>query len=171
MQNKLFKKNSLERFSSPEKLNDFIQVANPASRMALCAVLALMLGVLIWGFFGELTEKESFNGLGGESTIRCYVRESVAFMLEEGMEVSIVPLEGDEEAGEIAGRVVSIADRPLSYVEASEGIESDYLLDMLGIFNWNIVVEVETDEPLYEDVVYRVSAVTNTMRPVDLLFE
>ena len=32
MQNKLFKKSSVERFSSPEKLNDYIQVSNPSSR-------------------------------------------------------------------------------------------------------------------------------------------
>lgn len=171
MQNKLFKKSSVERFSSPEKLNDYIQVSNPSSWMVLGAALALLLGVLIWGFFGELTQSVSFTGLVQEGTIRCYVDNATSAALEEGMEVSIVPVTDPEAAEPVTGRVAAVAVHPLSYAEASVGLEQDYLTAVLGISTWNIVVEVVPDEALYEGMVYALSAVTETQRPIDLLFQ
>ena len=171
MQNKLFKKSSVERFTSPEKLNDYIQVSNPSSWMVLGAALALLLGVLVWGFFGELTQSASFTGWAQESKLRCYVSNQVSESLEVGMEVSITPLSGADEAKAITGRVASISQHPLSYEEASVGMEQDYLPAVLGISTWNIVVEIDVTDALYEGMVYSVSAVTETQRPIDLVFQ
>lgn len=171
MQNKLFKKSSVERFTSPEKLNEYIQVASPSSWMVLGAALALLLGMMIWGFFGELTESVSFTGLCGDGMLRCYVDNLVSTELEEGMEVSIVPITDTEGAESVSGRVKSIAVHPLSYEEATIDMEQDYLPAVLGISTWNIVVEVEPEAPLYEGMVYSLSAVIETRRPVDLVFQ
>ena len=97
MQNKLFKKSSVERFSSPEKLNDYIQVSNPSSWMVLGAALALLLGVLAWGFFGELTESVSFTGVMQQGVLRCYVDNATSAQLETGMTVSSQPSRSAEE--------------------------------------------------------------------------
>ena len=171
MQNKLFKKSSVERFSSPEKLNDYIQVSNPSSWMVLGAALALLAGVLIWGFFGELTQSVSFSGFVQEGILRCYVDSSTSAALEEGMEVVITPFMGAQEQETITGRVVSIADYPLSYEEASKHLEQEYLLAVLQISTWNIAVEIKPDETLYEEMIYTLSAVTNKQRPIDLVFQ
>lgn len=171
MQNKLFKKTSVERFSSPEKLNDYIQVSNPSSWMVLAGALALLLGVLIWGFFGELTDSVSFSGVMQGSTLRCYVSSAVSAQLEPGMEITIAPMSAEEDVKVIKGSVVSIADHPLSYEEAKEGIDSDYLLAALAISSWNIIVEVAPEEALYDQMVYVVNAVTDTRRPIDLVFQ
>jgi len=133
MQNRLFKQSSVKRLSSPEKLNDYIQVSSISSWMLLGAALSLVLGMLIWGFFGELTMSESFSGVVQEGTLRCYVSSAVSAVLETGTEVSIAPMTAEEEVEVVSGRIVDIADYPLSYEEASEGIESDYLLAALGI--------------------------------------
>lgn len=171
MQNRLFKKSSVERFSSPEKLNDYIQVSNPSSWMVLAAALALLLGVLIWGFFGELTQSVTFTGLAQEGTLRCYVDNMTSAALEEGMEVAIVPVTETDTAQAVTGRVTAIAVHPLSYGEATEGMTQDYLPAVLGIATWNIVVDVEPAEALYEGMVYSLSAVIDTQRPIDLLFQ
>ena len=171
MQNKLFKKSSVERFSSPEKLNDYIQVSNPSSWMVLGAALALLMGVLVWGFLGELTESVSFTGVVKEGGILCYVDNATAAALEEGMEVSIVPVNDTEAENSVAGRVASVAVHPLSYAEATEGLDQDYLPAVLGISTWNILVEVTPEEALYEGMVYSLSAVTETRRPIDLVFQ
>ena len=47
MQNRLFRKKSLERVSSPEQLNDYMRVTSPAIWMLLGAVIALLAGLLI----------------------------------------------------------------------------------------------------------------------------
>lgn len=171
MQNKLFKKSSVERFSSPEKLNDYIQVANPSSWMVLAAALALVLGLLVWGIFGELTQSVTFTGVVENGMIRCYVDNLTSSQLEAGMTVDIVPISQTDTAEPVGGCVASIADTPLSYEEASEGMEQDYLLAVLGISTWNIVVEVSPAEPLLEGMVYSISAVTETQRPIDLIFQ
>ena len=39
MDNKLFRKNSLERVSSPEQLNDYVKVSSPGIWIILAAVI------------------------------------------------------------------------------------------------------------------------------------
>lgn len=170
MQDKLFKKSSVEQFSSPEKLNDFIQVANPASWMVLGAVLALLLGVLAWGIFGELTESMTFTGVVREGALCCYVDAGIVSALEEGAEVTVSPMTAAEDVESVKGQVTDIADIPLSYAEASEGIDSDFMLAALNISAWNTEVQIAPAEALSEDMVYSVSVVTEVMRPIDLVF-
>ena len=47
MQNRLFRKKSLERVASPEQLHDYMRVTNPAIWMVLGAVIALLAGLLV----------------------------------------------------------------------------------------------------------------------------
>lgn len=48
-QSTLFRKESMERIQSPEQLNDYMRVTNPAIWVVLAAVILLLAGVLIWG--------------------------------------------------------------------------------------------------------------------------
>ena len=171
MQSKLFRKSSVERLSSPEKLNDYIQVSNPGGWMVLIAALALLLGVLTWGFFGELTENVSFTGVAEGNVLRCYVSDLVSRDLAVGTEVTITPMHNAENGAAVTGQITYIADLPLSYDEAEQEVEGAYLKAALGLSNWNVVVRVACDEPLVDGIVYSVIAVTETMRPIDLVFQ
>lgn len=168
MQNKLFKKSSMERITSPEKLNDFIKVANPSSWMILGAALALVLGLLVWGIFGELSNSVTFNGHLKDGQLYGYVTGGMEAQLQPGMAATVIP-QGAAE-GAMTGRILTVADQPLSFDEASRDITSDYMLSALGITGWNIAVTLETDAPLYEGVVYAVSVVTETYRPIQMIF-
>ena len=170
MQNRLFKKSSVERFSSPEKLNDYIQVNGVGSWMLLTAALALVLGMLIWGFFGEITQSESFSGVAKEGALECYVSSAIAADLQPEMEVRLAPMTSADDAEIITGTVVSIADYPLSYEEASVGIDSDYLLAAMGISAWNFPVQIQPAEQLHDGMIYAVTAVTDSLRPIDMVF-
>lgn len=170
MQSNLFKKSSMERISSPEKLNDYIQVSNPASWMVLGAALALVIGMLAWGFFGRLNESVSFNGQSIAGTLECYVPGDMGDALRVGMEVSVLPMSSSADAEPMTGVIRAVAEQPVSYDEASRSVTSDYMLSSLGITGWNIAVSIEVSEPLYEGVVYSVSAVTDTFRPIELVF-
>ena len=170
MQSKLFKKTSMERITSPEKLNDYIQVANPASWMVLGAALAALMGLLIWGIFGQLTESVTFHGHEKNGQLYCYAPGGMAELLALGMEVTIVPRVSGQEIAAVKGTILTVDQQPLSFDEASQGITSDYMLASLGITGWNIAVTVQTDTPLYEGIVYDVSAVTHTLRPIEMVF-
>ena len=170
MQNKLFKKSSMERIASPEKLNDYIQVANPASWMVIIAALALLLGMLAWGLLGQLSESVTFQGYIRDGELHCYAPGSLAKVLKAGMEAELRPFGGDDE-GTYAGVITHVADQPKSYDEAVKDIRSDYLQSVLGISGWNIEVVVDTDAQLYDGMVYVISVVTDTYRPIELVFQ
>ena len=49
--NNIFRQKSMERLSSPEQLNDYLKVTNPAVWVVLAAVIFLLAGLFIWSFF------------------------------------------------------------------------------------------------------------------------
>lgn len=66
MNDKIFRKKSVDKMSSPEQLNDYIKVTNPGVWMVLAAIAVLLAGVCVWGKYyyvyyvvddGETTEK------------------------------------------------------------------------------------------------------------------
>ena len=171
MQNGLFKKSSMERISSPEKLNDYIRVSTPSSWMVLTAVLAVLIGLLVWGFAGEIEQTMTFPGRLHEGKVQCFVDAASSYDLDVGMEARLtVPL-SREEVGAVTGVITHIAELPLSYDEAAAGIDSAYMQSSMGLTGWNIEVTIETDDPLYENLVYQVTVVTDTQRPIDLVFQ
>ncbi|MBE5859366.1 MAG: hypothetical protein E7301_04480 [Butyrivibrio sp.] len=61
----VFRKKSLERVSSPEQLNDYIQVTTFSVWIVLLSTIILLAGIMIWGFFGEI----HVNTENGEKTV------------------------------------------------------------------------------------------------------
>jgi hypothetical protein len=51
----IFRQTSLEQMSSPEKLNDYIKVSNPAVWLILGAIGALLIAAAVWACTYELT--------------------------------------------------------------------------------------------------------------------
>jgi hypothetical protein len=52
---RIYRKVSLERISSPERLNDYIKVSNPSVWLILAAVAVLLIAAVIWGCTAEIT--------------------------------------------------------------------------------------------------------------------
>ena len=55
MDKKIFREKSIDRVSSPEELNNYMKVTTPKVWIALIAVLILLIGALVWSFFGSVT--------------------------------------------------------------------------------------------------------------------
>ncbi len=55
MNNGLFRQKSIDKVSSPEKLDDYIRVTTPSVWITLIAIVILLVGIIVWGVFGELT--------------------------------------------------------------------------------------------------------------------
>src|SRR4051812_16788438 len=60
---KVFRKISLDRLSSPEQLDQVMQVTNPRGWIALAAVGLLLLTAVVWGVTGSLAEKVGGRGM------------------------------------------------------------------------------------------------------------
>lgn len=53
--NGIFRQKSIDKVSSPEKLDNYIRVTTPSVWITLAAILVLLAGAIIWGIFGEVT--------------------------------------------------------------------------------------------------------------------
>lgn len=104
MARSIFRKESLDRISSPEQLNDYIRVTNPGVWMILCAVIILLLGVCVWSVFGRLDTTLTVGAITENYQTLCYVTEADAEALEVGMHVRI---------GEEQFRIRSILPQPV----------------------------------------------------------
>lgn len=99
MNEEIFRKKSLDKINSPESLNDYVRVTNPAVWILLAAIIVLLAGACIWGVFGhiETTVDVDIHVKNGESF--CYIAEEDMSLVEEGMEI---------KCGSITGRVAEI---------------------------------------------------------------
>jgi HlyD family secretion protein len=59
----IFRKAALDRLSSPEQLDQLMQVTTPKSWMALAAFGALLLTALVWGIFGHIADQVHGRGI------------------------------------------------------------------------------------------------------------
>lgn len=59
----IFRKVALERLSSPEQLDQLMQVTNPRGWLALWAMVAVAAGALAWGIFGAIPTEALGEGI------------------------------------------------------------------------------------------------------------
>ena len=55
----IFREKNMERINSPEEMNDYIKVASPGVWMVLLAIIFLLIGVVVWGIFGTVGQKDA----------------------------------------------------------------------------------------------------------------
>ncbi|NLY38869.1 MAG: HlyD family efflux transporter periplasmic adaptor subunit [Firmicutes bacterium] len=63
MENSLFRKSSLERIASPERLNEYIKITHPGVWSVLFACLALMIAVGFWAIYGNIPDTVRAKGI------------------------------------------------------------------------------------------------------------
>lgn len=109
----------VERVSSPEELSDYIRVSNPAVWITLTLVIAVLLGVCVWGVFGHLdTVVRGVVVSDGEGTV-CYLPAKDAQRVAAGSSVTV-------EDGELTVASVSAVETELeSYVRTLGGLSAD----------------------------------------------
>lgn len=124
-----FRKSALEKLSTPEKLDQLIQVTNTRAWIALCTIGIALAAAIAWGCVGRVKTKINTAGilLGGE------VYDIVS--TSQGQLVSLSIAVGDEVH---KGQVIANIDQPelLQQVEAAEAAlqERQYELEQLLAF-------------------------------------
>ena len=117
MENQLFRAKSLERISSPEQLNDYLRVTNPAVWLVLTAVILMLAGVLIWSSSANIDSIAYGDALVDDGAMRIvFDEETIAKNVKPGMTVSV----GDTETkitsigADDDGRLFATAETTLS---------------------------------------------------------
>lgn len=155
MSNTIFRKKSMEKISSPEQMNDYIRVSNPAVWIILVAVVVLLAGVCVWGIFGRLDTAVETGGICADGRLTVYVGEKD--IAEVGPE-TLVSVNGTEYA------VASVAAAPVRL----DGTD-DYLLHLIGLSAENWAYPLEVNAPALADGVYAASVITERVKPLDFV--
>lgn len=136
MEQQLFRKESMERVSSPEALQDYLHVTSPAIWAVLAAVVLLLIGLFAWS---SVTAVESYAAgeaevRGGVLTLRFDDAEKAA-SVEVGMTVRlgdtttpVLSIGTDEDGNPIA---VASAALPDGTYEARVGYRSIQIIKLL----------------------------------------
>lgn len=89
MNNVLFREKSIERITSPEQLNDRIQVASPSVWMLLLGIFFVLIGICIWGVFGRIETVISVGAITRDNQTFCYVKEEDFAQITSEMTVKV----------------------------------------------------------------------------------
>ena len=155
MNEKIFRKKSVDKVSSPEQLNEYIRVAHPGVWMLLAAIIILLAGVVVWGVIGHLdtTLDTAIVAENGEAVI--YVSEDNAEKIEVGMTVRV----GDNEYA-----VTEIATEPIRV----DSTMSEYAIHASGLTvgEWAYEVKVNGD---FADGVHKADIVIESISPISFV--
>jgi hypothetical protein len=92
MDNQLFRKRSMDRISSPEKLEDYMRVTSPGIWMILTAIIVLLAGLIICASIGKVETKYTVEAQvsGGNADVN--LDADTKYSVQNGMTLRI----GDE---------------------------------------------------------------------------
>ena len=153
---KLFREKSLEAVESPESLNDYLRVTTPGVWLVLAAVIAVLVGAVLWGIFGRIDTSLAVGVSSSNGRSVCVVPYDA---LEKVMGSETVSIDGKDYPLrlDLEGRTVIISE------------ETNPYLRVAGALNvGDVAVEIPVDAPLSEGV-YAGSVVTESLQPISLL--
>lgn len=162
MSDNIFREKSLKRISSPESLNDYVKVANPGVWVLLVAVIILLLGFLAWGTYGRIDSKIETIGVVQNGVLTSFVREDDVEVIKD---TSIINIDGDEFV------INSADDTPSKF--STTGVDSSDIND-----SYMHIANLTKDSWVYRlycnvslpNGVYKVSVITERVKPISLLF-
>lgn len=155
MNNQIFRKKSLDKFSSPEQLNDYIRVSNPGVWMVLSAVIILLAGICVWGIFGHLDTTITAAGICKNGDLTCYVKESDISSVKAGMTVTV---------NDTAYKIDDIAPSPML---VDTNMDS-YVLHVGNLNPGEWVYEIRASAPL-ADGTYQAVITTERVSPLSFV--
>ena len=158
MANQLFRKNSLEKVSSPEQLNDYIRVSNPGVWIALTAVIVLLVGVCVWGIFGKIETTVGSAAVVKDGHMTLYIKEEHLGEITEGM---IVRVKEQEYL------ITSVETIPKTIPEGFD----EYMLHLSGMHVGEWVFGVTAMDTDLADGVYKAEIVIESIAPMSFILE
>lgn len=152
----LFRKKAVERVTSPEDLNDYIRVTGPGIWLVLGAVVALLVGALVWGALGRLeTTLVVAAEADRDGSVVCYVPEEKIGSVAQGMTVNM---------GSGTYKLTEVPNRPV----VVDGSFEPYTLHVGELTAGQWVYPVTTDASLPEGV-YEAQILVDSVTPLSFL--
>ena len=146
-QTSIFRQESLERLSSPEQLDQLMQIVHSRSWLSLAALASLVGLALAWSIFGRIPIMIAGKGILVQPTRSsnqliglAYFDRNEGGRIQPGMEMTIVPI-GSERMGGIVGRVKTVSVAPITTLEEARQADTATLQPE----SIEVLVELERD--------------------------
>lgn len=164
----IFRKEALERLSSPEQLDQLMQIVTPRSWLPLSALGLLLTCGLVWSFLGRIPVTTTGQGVlvyddpeaadvpSQQLLGVAYFSAGEIAQIQPGMKVLLIPdVEGAQVAGGLLGTVKSVSTPEITTLEAARDndLEQTY-------------VEVVTEPARSENGDYHWSTGSSSMAPI-----
>lgn len=153
----LFRKSSVDKVFSPEKLDTAIQVVNPQFILIVAAVFLLMGALVLWSAFGEVQSCADAVAIPTEGGVICYADARDRHAMRPGLEV--VTATG-------TGSIAEVSGTPISRAEAETEIGDAYTAYIARLSDWNIRLRLDV-APAAEQA-FPVTIIAERMRPIEL---
>lgn len=158
MSDNIFREKSLKRISSPESLNDYVKVANPGVWVLLVATIILLIGFLAWGAFGRIDSSVS-------SFIKVSDHKAITYLKEE--KINDLTEDSYIVVNENKYKISNVSEYPIQLdTDASE-----IFLHLADLENGDWVYTIEFDIDEIANGTFESKIVTESIKPISLLFE
>lgn len=139
----------LKKVNSPEQLNQYIRLSNPGVWILLLAIVVLLVGVCIWGYFGKIDTKIKTVVVSDNYTSYLYVKEEDIAKIKNGMSVELNNNENTFEITDIEETPEKVTDdmdeyaRHLGNFQVGEWLYKCRLNNNIkeGTYSANVVIE------------------------------
>ena len=154
----LFRQKSLETIESPESMNDYLQVTSPGIWLVLGAVIAILVGAILWSVFGRINTKVNVAVVSQDDNIVCLVPYE---KLEGVMSSSVVNVDGQMYALRMDDNTdtIIISDMTNPYARVAGSLQ---------IGDVAVEIPVEADLPAG---IYTGTVTTESLQPITLLIQ
>ena len=158
----IFRRESLDRVASPEKLNDYIRVSSPGVWLMLGALIVIVVCLAVWGFTGTLPVTLTLNGVTEDSAVSCFVPVEDLKNDIRGARAQITFPDGTA----MSGAVTAVASLPASAEELAAALEKDWLISRLVAGDYSYRVTIGVDSKLSPGELVQVTLVTDEVKPI-----
>jgi len=149
-QKNIFRKESLERLSSPEQLDQLMQVVRPRSWIPLATLASLMGLAILWSIFGRIPITTIGTGIlvlspSNKLVGITYFERGEGERIQPGMTIVIIPdTTRSERIGGLVGRVTEVSKPPITTLEMiRQGADAD--ASQLQMVPIKVQAELERD--------------------------
>lgn len=157
----IFNQKAAEKLRTPDDLDKYVKVTTPSIWVVLAACVALLAGLVAWGFFGAVTTNLTAMAVVVDGQAMCFLPASEIGEVSLGDEATI---DGERFT------VDEIAVVPLSRGEAAEILKSDYLMETLIEGDWAYQVTYDGSvDGLIEGIPLPVSVEVDRVSPISLI--
>jgi hypothetical protein len=152
----IFRKESLERLSSPEQLDQLIQIVSPRSWLPLTSIGILIGLAFLWSVIGRIPITANGKGIFVRSTDASdelvgltYFRADEVGSIQPGMEILLVPQgAGSAESIGVMARVQTVSEpavTTLAVAQQTNPLDQDNLLEVVAELDQHSISPVNSN--------------------------